>query len=263
MGGEVMFVCIHLALLASNTHKSFGYEKILWDIVVPVSLWTEGTQYRCFHINERVARKRERSLDDTEDELMLKKMRSATSPQTRDLAITSNSEPNFSKALRNISDRDRCILHDTTFARKTVAGTSISKPTEHQLLELSNFEPSAITQSLELIEEPRQTTPVQLSTWRRNSITPEPPETPSFARSLHLFDTSVSMYKDDHGNEWVHDISIYKSTHGDESAKNSLCKHCFCRKGKFSRITMYGYETCGREEYLDDYYWEPTVTPNC
>ncbi|EUC27065.1 hypothetical protein COCCADRAFT_112662 [Bipolaris zeicola 26-R-13] len=215
-----------------------------------------------FEGRSKASRKRGRSVDDTEDELLLKKMRPLTSPQTRKSATTSNSEPHLTTSPKSSPDKYRLLLPGLKFTGRSLAGAVINTPIEH-LPNDANTKSSIAIQSPEPSIIPQPTTPVKLSAWQYTSATPEPPETPSFVRTLHLFDTSVSVYKDDKGDEWMHDISIFKSTHGDGWAQNSLCKHCFSRSGKFSRIMTYGYETCGREECLEDYHWEPAVSPNC
>ncbi|KAF5854023.1 hypothetical protein GGP41_006752 [Bipolaris sorokiniana] len=215
-----------------------------------------------FEGRSKASRKRGRSLDGTEDELLLKKMRPLTSPQTRNSATTSNIAPHLTTTPNSSPDKYRLSVPGLKFTERSLAGAVINTPIE-RLPNDSNIKSSIATLSPEPSMIPQPTTPVKLSTWQCTTTTPEPPETPSFARTLHLFDMSVSMYKDDKGDEWMQDISIFKSTHGDEWARNSLCKHCFSRSGKFSRIMTYGYETCGCEECLDDYYWEPAVRPNC
>lgn len=189
-------------------------------------------------------------------------MRPLTSPQTRNSATTSNIAPHLTTTPNSSPDKYRLSVPGLKFTERSLAGAVINTPIE-RLPNDSNIKSSIATLSPEPSMIPQPTTPVKLSTWQCTTTTPEPPETPSFARTLHLFDMSVSMYKDDKGDEWMQDISIFKSTHGDEWARNSLCKHCFSRSGKFSRIMTYGYETCGCEECLDDYYWEPAVRPNC
>ena len=66
-------------------------------------------------------------------------------------------------------------------------------------------------------------------------------ETPTYARSLHLIDTEISIYKKVHGDEWT---------------EYPLCLHCFRQHGAFNRINEHGYELCGRDEALESHYWE-------
>ncbi|EUC48545.1 hypothetical protein COCMIDRAFT_23712 [Bipolaris oryzae ATCC 44560] len=233
----------------------------------PTSALTESssnaaTAWSHFEGRSKASRKRGRSLDGTEDQLLLKRMRPLTSLQTRNSATTSNNEPHLPTSHKSSPGKYKLLIPGLKFTERSLAGAVVSTPIE-RLTDDSNIESSIAIQSPEPSIIPQPTTPVKLSTWKCTSATPEPPETPSFARTLHLFDTSVSMYKDGNGDEWMHDISIFKSTHGDEWVHNSLCKHCFSRSGKFSRIMTYGYETCGREECLEDYYWESAVSPNC
>ncbi|KAH7397424.1 hypothetical protein BKA66DRAFT_437984 [Pyrenochaeta sp. MPI-SDFR-AT-0127] len=90
-----------------------------------------------------------------------------------------------------------------------------------------------------------RTSPRRASMPERDS-SPDPPETPSFARPLHLIDTDISIYRHDHGEDW---------------RDTWLCLPCFRQHGSFNRILTHGYEVCGREEILDSHFWEPAVNP--
>jgi hypothetical protein len=90
---------------------------------------------------------------------------------------------------------------------------------------------------------PISITPVRPSTCKLSAIerspTPELDDTPIYARTLHLVET---------------DVSVYKKIHGDEWRDNSLCLYCFRQHGDFSKLTLRGYEVCGRNEALESHY---------
>jgi hypothetical protein len=87
---------------------------------------------------------------------------------------------------------------------------------------------------------PIRATPRRSSTAERDQIQ-EQADTPVYARSLHLVDTDVSVYKKDHGDEW---------------REHSLCLYCFRRYSGFNKLRKHGYEVCGRDEALESHYWE-------
>jgi hypothetical protein len=95
-------------------------------------------------------------------------------------------------------------------------------------------------QSLEEAE-----TPIRSGTRRSSMIeqdqSPKLADTPIYARSLHLIDTDISIYKKDHGDKW---------------REHALCLYCFRRHGGFNKLREHGYEVCGRDEALESYYWE-------
>ena len=213
--------------------------------------------------DESVAHKRERSPDPAEFFTTSKKMRSMTMPEPRDVIVTPDNQPYLTLPLRGIPGDNRRVVRNSAFIERVAAPLLTDDPTHQQLPELSSFRPNLATkEGVAPVMASLSRTPRQRSTQRRPSASPEPPETPSFARSLRLFDASVAVRSDGLGNEWMHDISIYKNIHGEEWRRNSLCKHCFRRSGQFSRIMTYGYESCGRDEELDSHYWEHTVNPN-
>lgn len=176
-------------------------------------------------------------------------------------ATASSNDAYPSVVSQAIPSDDVHIVCDKGLMEQTVAPALVSTHTEQQP---SSLRANTATQQVPLFgPTSRPRTPARTPR-RYASDSPEPPETPSFARSLHLFDASVCMYRDERGTEWMHDLSIYKRAHGDEEAdRNSLCRPCFRQRGMFSRLMPYGYETCGCEERLDSHYWQASVSPNC
>jgi hypothetical protein len=188
-----------------------------------------------------IAEKRARRLTPS-PEMLSKKSRTGTAPLNRDhfgLGPATHS----SLWRRSIGGDNTYLFRDSTFTERFYA------PLEHKvnfannaLPELSSFRPRAADpQGV----PPLPVTPVRPSirnsTPRECSPSPELAETPIFARTLHLVDTDVSIYKKDHGDEW---------------RKNSLCLFCFRRHGNFTKLNEHGYEVCGHDEALKSHYWE-------
>ncbi|KAF2030430.1 hypothetical protein EK21DRAFT_65423 [Setomelanomma holmii] len=175
-------------------------------------------------------------------EMMSKKVRKQTLP---DFGSRSIATAQASTAYRHsVGGDNRTLIHSSTFTKRAPAPAQAMRAVESSTFpELSSFRPRPVRpQGLPRIS----TTPVKPATRRTSAIerdeSPEPAETPIYARSLHLVDTEVS---------------IYKKVHGDESSDYSLCLYCFRQHGAFNRITDYGYELCGGDEALDSHYWEP------
>ncbi|KAG9187302.1 hypothetical protein G6011_05173 [Alternaria panax] len=185
-----------------------------------------------------------------EPQPLSKQMRTTTMPETcTQIAVFAGNETQDSLANQRFSGDNRRVIRNVAFIER--APVLLQKPNSpsQQLPEPSSFRPDiASPEGPALTPAPQPITPVRHTACRFPSATPEPPETPSFLRPLHLFDTS---------NDWTHDISIYKNTQGEEWKRNSLCRHCFQSGGAFNRIMTYGYEACGRDERLDSHYWEP------
>lgn len=178
-----------------------------------------------------------------------------------DLLITANSEQHFTMDSAD-SFYSGNVACEKASPDRTVACTSISPPNDHQHLKSPLHEYSVAMDDRESAKMPRTATSQPKSGWQQTLTTPdrpETPETPIWARSFHLVDTSFSISADDRGIEGPEDISIYKSIHGDTWAENPLCEYCFRQRGLFKRVLEYGCESCGREECLRDYYWEPAV----
>jgi hypothetical protein len=143
----------------------------------------------------------------------------------------------------SIGGDNRSLIRTSAFIERIAVVFDHESYHEHGALpELSSFRPGAVdSQGV----PPISVTPIQPSTRRTSAIERDPSleldDTPSYARSLHLVDT---------------DVSIYKKVHGDEWRQNSLCLHCFRRYGGFNKMDQHGYEVCGRNEALDSHYWE-------
>ena len=134
------------------------------------------------------------------------------------------------------SEINRLIHHPTCLERTPAHPTSIYPDEPRPLPSLSSFRPHRTdTQGLPPATPRRSSMPQGLPS------SPPESETPSYARSLHLIDT---------------DISIYKATHGEAWLENSLCLKCFRRGGAFHRVLSHGYEVCGSEEVLKSHFWE-------
>ncbi|CAN9083781.1 unnamed protein product [Alternaria alternata] len=184
----------------------------------------------------------------TEPRPLSKRMRIMTMPETCCQNITGD-ETQDPLANQSFSGNNRRVIRNVAFIERAPVRPQESNSSSQQLPELSSFRPDIVSPEGPAPKPPAQpTTPARHTARRFSSATPEPPETPSFLRPLHLFDTS---------NEWTHDISVYKNIHGEEWKRNSLCRHCFQLRGAFNRIMTYGYEACGRDERLDSHYWEP------
>jgi len=159
--------------------------------------------------------------------MLNKKLRTNTLPETQ----SSLAGP---RTFRALGGDNRRLIRNAEFIERAPALPESISPGAHAILpELSSFRPDTNP----------TTTPIRPAA-RRSSAPPNSPsvspETPSWARSLHLVDT---------------DISIYKGPI-DEQRENSLCLYCFSSHGNFSKMLPHGYETCGREEMLDSHYWE-------
>jgi hypothetical protein len=170
------------------------------------------------------------------------------SKKTRTMALhhirSHMAQPTTRSSWRNsIGGDNRSLIRTSAFIERNAGVLDHKSYPEHGALpELSSFRPEAVdSQGV----PPISVTPIQPSTRRTSAIerdpSPELDDTPSYARSLHLVDT---------------DVSIYKKVHGDEWRQNSLCLHCFRRYGGFNKMDQHGYEVCGRNEALDSHYWE-------
>jgi hypothetical protein len=180
-------------------------------------------------LTEDLAEKRARS-PDTSSHLLAKKMRMMTLPAFQ---TSHTSHPLGRSTWRNsIGSDNRSLLRGSTFTERNPALLDQASSFRPEVVGPQGVGPSALT-------------PIQPSTRRSSLIerdsSPEYDGTPSYAQSLHLVDT---------------DVSIYKKVHGDEWRENSLCLHCFRRHGSFRKLTLYGYEMCGRNEALESHYWE-------
>jgi hypothetical protein len=107
--------------------------------------------------------KRSRSPEST-PRTITKKIRTMTMPDTWDLA-------------------DAHVVRDTAFIERAAINPSA---TRERLLELSSFRPNAVASTGIPEPPPRPKTPT-----RSPTSSPEPPETPSYARPLHLTDSSI------------------------------------------------------------------------
>ncbi|KAL5117343.1 hypothetical protein ACEQ8H_004788 [Pleosporales sp. CAS-2024a] len=170
-----------------------------------------------------------------------KKLRTMSRPLVQSVDVEQHQRQSSSWR-DNITNDDRSLIRTCTFTeREPTLPQHVGSAGDNQFPVLSSFRPEvANPQGL-----PICVTPARPST--RSSLvidkepTPEPDETPVYARTLHLIDT---------------DVSIYKKVHGDEWRENSLCLYCFRRYGHFSKLTPHGYELCGRDEALESHYWE-------
>jgi hypothetical protein len=179
-----------------------------------------------------------------------------TLPETCSHFIIPNDGPHEPFSIQSFAGDNRRVIRNTAFIERAPASLHTANYCDQQLPELSSFRPDIASPegpAPPVATTARSTTPVRTTTRRFSSAIPEPPETPSFMRPLHLMDT---------GDELRRDISIYKNPQGEEWKRHSLCRHCFQRRGTFNRIMTYGYEACGRDDRLDSHYWEPTVCPH-
>lgn len=176
--------------------------------------------------------------------------------------MTANSDPHLTEDFQDLP-HSRNPVHNKTCSETVVAQAFMGMPNEHQ--NFKSASPRFNVHNSAPDNVPRPTPPDREPASQRTCTTPDrpdTPDTPSFARPLHLIDTSVLMCDDGRGDKWMQDISIYKSTHGnDERVDNSLCEYCFRRRGLFSRLVTYGCELCGREQRLESLYWESAVSP--
>lgn len=178
--------------------------------------------------------------------------------------ITPHQEVWLSLPLKGFAGDNQQVTREATFIERAPAGL-IPASHDQYLPELSSFRPNiASPEGLVPVHhtDARRKTSVKSSQRRSPSNTPEPPETPSYTRPLHLFDTAVVVGLNGQGDELLQDISIYKTIHGEEWKRNALCSHCFQNGGTCNRVMTHGYEVCGRDKSLDSHYWEPTANPN-
>jgi hypothetical protein len=144
---------------------------------------------------------------------------------------------------RSIGGDNRDLVRDSGFTERRPAPVEhISSLPTSVLPELSSFRPQAVgPQGV----RPIPTTPIRSVTRKFSTVerepSPETVETPIYARSLHLIDSDISIYKQDHGEQW---------------RESALCLHCFRRHGGFNKLREHGYEVCGRDEALESHYWE-------
>jgi hypothetical protein len=125
------------------------------------------------------------------------------------------------------------VIQSSTFTQRTPAPFDlVSSITTGMYTKLPSFRPQVAT-------------PVRPSTSESPKIerdeSPVSADSPVYARSLHLVDA---------------DVSIFKKTHGDEWKENPLCLYCFRQHGNFNRFNEHGYEVCGCNEALESHYWE-------
>jgi hypothetical protein len=190
-------------------------------------------------LTRTAAEKRARTPDILSGSLS-KKTRTMTLPHLQ----SQMAHPTSRSSWRNsVGGDNRSLIRSSTFIERSpiMLDKARSVP-DGALPELSSFRPGAVdSQGV----PPISVTPVRPSTRRSSAIgrdpSPESDDTPIYARSLHLVDT---------------DVSVYKKVHGDEWRQNSLCLHCFRRHGGFNKMNQHGYEVCGRSEALDSHYWE-------
>jgi hypothetical protein len=174
-------------------------------------------------------------------EMLSKKIRTMTLPEIQD-GILYQSNTGRRPWRNSVGGDNRYIVHDSTFTER---GHPAQEPLDSSLAslmpELSSFRPQVVDPQ----GVPRRASVARPSTRRVSMVerqeTPEPAETPSYARSFHLVDT---------------DVSVYRQTHGDAWRNSPLCLYCFRQNGSFRKIEQHGYETCGREEALESHYWE-------
>jgi hypothetical protein len=175
-------------------------------------------------------------------EMLSKKMRTQTFPATggRTMAPGDARSP----GRYSIGGDSRPLMNNSAFTERPPAPPlAVGAVETGSMPKLSSFRPEAVgPQGVPVIP----ITPARPTTRRPSAIerdeSPEPAETPIYARSLHLVDIGVS---------------IYKKIHGDESSECPLCLYCFRQHGAFNRINQHGYEVCGSDEALDSHYWEP------
>jgi hypothetical protein len=135
------------------------------------------------------------------------------------------------------------VIQSSTFTERTPAPFDlVSSITTGTHSELSSFMPQvASPQGVPFVSA----TPMRPSTSESPKIerdeSPVSADSPVYARSLHLVDA---------------DVSIFKKTHGDEWKENPLCLYCFRQHGNFNRFNEHGYEVCGCNEALESHYWE-------
>lgn len=147
---------------------------------------------------------------------------------------------------RSIGGDNRTVIHGSTFTERAPAllDHDHANPVLTSIMpELSSFRP----QAADAQGVPRRSIATTRPATRKPSMvvreeSPELPDTPVWARSLHLVDTDG--------------VSVYKQSHGDDWKDYPLCLYCFHRYGSFNKIEEHGYEVCGREEALECHYWQ-------
>jgi hypothetical protein len=178
-------------------------------------------------------------IGNTAPEILSKKMRTMTLPTPP--------ATQFAFESKMMGSDDRCLVRGSSFTERChILPKHDSSVSTSALPELSSFRPQSVgPQGV----RPRPTTPTRPATRKSSAVerdqTPEPAETPIYARSMHLIDTDISIYKQDHGEEW---------------REHGLCLYCFRRHGGFNKIRQHGYEVCGRNEALESHYWESDGT---
>ena len=179
--------------------------------------------------------------------MLSKKLRTGTFPQKFGSRPIDQLESRTASWRRSIGGDNTTLLLSCSFTERTPASVGYTSTLGADLLpDLSSFRPQAAdSQGLALKPGTRARTPSRRPSVIRCSDCLEAPETPIYARSLHLIDDG-------------HD-SIYKKDHGDEWRENSLCLYCFRLHGKFSKLSNHGYESCGRDDPLESHYWEENV----
>ncbi|KAF1850117.1 uncharacterized protein K460DRAFT_411881 [Cucurbitaria berberidis CBS 394.84] len=190
-------------------------------------------------------RKRVRSRHASPD-MMSKKIRTMPFHEARGSTTMRSKRSTFS-TLGAVGGGDRSLVRSSTFIERTpTPPETISPIEEHALPNLASFRPKVASPRYSTQPSTPVRVPARRATMPEQDGSPPTAETPSFARALHLIDSDISIYKNDHGEEW---------------RENSLCRHCFRQHGSFNRILTHGYEVCGREEMLNSHYWEPAHNP--
>ena len=136
-----------------------------------------------------------------------------------------------------------CLLRGVSFKERAPSIPNIPSPSAvNYLPELSSFRPEAVdAQGFPIMKASVTPMASRRASFEQPVEEMTPPDTPIFARVLHLVDT---------------DISIYKKEHGDDENDHPLCLHCFRLHGSFNRLLEHGYETCGKEDPLESHYWD-------
>lgn len=196
------------------------------DDSTQASTWSASYPPNSFPARSRSPGKRNREALN-HPRTLTKKLRTSIRPDTQ-------SDTTGLQTFRRMGDDNRRLVQNAEFTERAAALPASISPNDLVMLpELSSFRPDATP-----------ATPVRPSVRRSSMPYRSPsasPETPSWARSLHLVDTDVSIYKGQ----------------ADPWRENLLCLYCFSRHGTFSKMLPLGYETCGGEKVLDSHYWEP------
>lgn len=165
-------------------------------------------------------------------ELHFKKSRTMTMPETSGRTMP-RTETSPYLWRNSIGADNRYIIRSPTFTERANPTPTVNTSFSTIMPELSSFRPQAVDAQ----GRPRARAQSRPTSRRTSAVD----ETPSFARSFHLVDT---------------DVSIYKKMHGDEWRDSPLCLYCFRKHGNFNKLEEYGYEACGRDEALESHYWE-------